>query len=86
MFKDKEDPKTKMKVRGVEYISIDNLPNSISFKRGEFDLKNVFRRSIKGLNFIPANGATSILLRNGGEMDFDKVKQAVLSWPEYKQN
>lgn len=47
MFKDKEDPKTKKKVRGVEYISIDNLPNSISCNQGEFDLKNVFRRSIK---------------------------------------
>lgn len=86
MFKDKEDPKTKKKVRGVEYITIDKLPNRISFKQSELDLKNVFRRSKIGYIFIPANGATSILLRNGGEMDFDKVKQAVLSWPEYKQN
>lgn len=84
MFKDKEDPKTKKKVRGVEFISIDMLPDGI-FKQGELDLKNVFRRSIKSYTFIPANGATSILLRNGGEMDFDKVKQTVLSWPEYKQ-
>ena len=81
MFKDKEDPKTKKKVRGVEFISIDMLPNGI-FKQGELDLKNVFRTfccNKRGFILIPANGATSILLRNGGEMDFDKVKQAVLS-------